>query len=84
MFHQSRSRHSFLGWIGILIGISAGIFAFVLLLLVGTGLSLGAANAWVFQRPFSQGWHAVWQRWPVAVAWWILFGFKGVVKSSRR
>jgi len=59
--------------VGVLLG--AVVIAIIgLLMLVMTGLSVGAANSWILQGNFTDGWTAVWDRWLVALGWAILFG----------
>jgi len=58
-------------------GIIAAVVAVIvvgLLILVWAGLAIGAGNAWILQGTFSDGWHAVWDRWGAALGWSVLFG----------
>ena len=65
-----------------------GVFTLVgllLLLLVWAGLAVGAANAWILESAFSDGWNAVWDRWLITFGWAFLFlGGVGGPLSVRR
>lgn len=50
------------------------VLVWSVVVLTVSGLSIGAANAWVLQGTFSAGWHAVWDRPLVAIGWSLLFG----------
>jgi uncharacterized membrane protein len=54
-----------------------------LVALVGVGLSLGAANAWIMQDTFGEAWSAVWRRWPISLLWSLLFSSGSLVRYSR-
>jgi hypothetical protein len=57
--------------------------AAVAAVIAGTAVAVGAANAWFLERTFAEGWHAVWSKPVVAIAWTLLFGAVGGWISGR-
>lgn len=58
------------------------LFLLGLVLLCWIGLAVGSANAWILQGTFSDGWHAVWDRWVQSLGWSLIF--LAVWRGARR
>ena len=58
----------------ILIGLVLFVLA-MLLIIVFTGVAIGAACAWLLDLPFRTGWDSVWgwPNWLIAIGWYWLF-----------
>lgn len=58
------------------------IIVWAVFALLVAGVVLGSANAWIMQEPFSDAWHAVWDRWFITLLWTLVPTF--FWGSSRR
>lgn len=47
----------------------------VAILVVLAALAVGAANAWIMEGNFTDGWHKAWERWPITLGWSLIAGF---------
>lgn len=58
-------------------GITVAVIFFMALYFVVavffTALAVGAANAWIIESTFSDGWDAAWNRWPITFLWALVF-----------
>ena len=65
------------------IGEIVSILIAAVILVILTGLAVGAANAWILQGTFWDGWHAALDRPLIALGWAILFGGGAGALASR-
>lgn len=78
MYFKDGSRDG--GW-GCAFVIPAFVIA-IALAMTWSALAIGAANAWVLNAQFSDGWHAAWGKPWVLLGWSLLF--MGTLAGTRR